>query len=621
MFISKLWKKSIRRKLIFIFCILLLSASIFYFWFDYSNNKNDSRDFAENHIKTLSEMLAFSVGAGLGENNFDIVQVAFNWAKSDSSVIFIDILDENNTSLVSHNPRHLSLNQNGILSKTGAVWDEKYLTFHSPINYKGKNFGSIIMAYSMEKMYKQLNERSLFTTFISVILFVIGFVAILIFSGIITRQIKKLKDAAVKVGSGDLEVNIDVNSEDEIGVLADSLKTMTREIKETSESLRREKQKAESAVQDTEHQKSLLAEQKDYLSKKINLILEEMNKFATGDLNIELICEKDDDIGKLCNGFNKAVFNMRKILLSVSEAVFATANASNEISSSSEQMAIGAQEQSTQTSEVSKAVEEMAKTILDTTQNSSLAAKAAMKSGAIAKEGGIVVKETIEGMNRVAAVVRKSAETVLALGKSSDAIGEIIQVIEDIADQTNLLALNAAIEAARAGEQGRGFAVVADEVRKLAERTTKATKEIALMIKQIQKDTEGAVASMKKGTDEVERGKQLADKAGQSLSQIINGAEEVVSMVTRVAAASEEQSGAAEQISTNVEAISNVIQESAAGVQQIAATAEDLNKLTISLQDLISKFNINNGSEAENKNIYRDKSKHKFSAGQNKRLT
>ena len=126
-------------------------------------------------------------------------------------------------------------------------------------------------------------------------------------------------------------------------------------------------------------------------------------------------------------------------------------------------------------------------------------------------------------------------KTVQELGKNSDQIGEIIQVIDDIADQTNLLALNAAIEAARAGEQGRGFAVVADEVRKLAERTTKATKEIAVMIKKIQNDTNGAVLSIMQGTQEVEKGKELANKAGDSLKQIIIGAGEVVDMATQVA--------------------------------------------------------------------------------------
>ena len=170
----------------------------------------------------------------------------------------------------------------------------------------------------------------------------------------------------------------------------------------------------------------------------------------------------------------------------------------------------------------------------------------------------MLLKLLLPGMNKIAEVVTEAASTVQELGNSSEKIGEIVQVIDDIADQTNLLALNAAIEAARAGEQGRGFAVVADEVRKLAERTTKATKEIASMIKQIQKETIGAVQSMEKGTVEVSKGKELVEKAGVSLNQIISSSQEVVDNVSQVAAASEEQSATSEQISKNIEAISSV---------------------------------------------------------------
>jgi methyl-accepting chemotaxis protein len=314
--------------------------------------------------------------------------------------------------------------------------------------------------------------------------------------------------------------------------------------------------------------------------------------FSTGDLTARMEGDYYGSFKRFQSYVNNLGSSLENIIKDVTDAVAATASASSQISSSTEEMAAGSEEQSQQATEVASAVEEMTKTIIETTKNASEATDAAKNSGNIAKDGGKVVNETIEGMNKIAEVVKRSASTVHKLGKSSEQIGEIIQVIDDIADQTNLLALNAAIEAARAGEQGRGFAVVADEVRKLAERTTKATKEIAAMIKEIQKDTTGAVSSMEEGTDEVERGKQLADKAGQSLAEIIKGTEKVSDIVSQVAAASEEQSSASEQISKNIEAISSVTQESTAGIQQIARAAEDLNHLTNNLETIIAKFKI-----------------------------
>lgn len=364
---------------------------------------------------------------------------------------------------------------------------------------------------------------------------------------------------------------------------------MVEDLKAANANIQQEKEGVEKKVEIATAQ---IQEEKEYLNNKIEQILTEMEKFADGDLTVNLESSNNDAIGMLFAGFNKVVEDIRNIIINVITVIDSVSQTSSDISSSAEEMAAGAQEQSAQTADVSCAVEEMTKTIMETYKNASNAADAAKNSGEIAKDGGDVVKETIEGMNKIAEVVKKSAETVQALGKSSDEIGEIVQVINDIADQTNLLALNAAIEAARAGEQGRGFAVVADEVRKLAERTTKATKEIAIMIRQIQKDTDDAVKSMSKGTKEVENGKNLADKAGLSLNQIISGTEEVTEIITQVAAISEEQSGAAEQISKNIESISTVTHQSAEGVQQIARSAENLNKLTGNLQELVSQFKI-----------------------------
>ncbi|MHB1687846.1 MAG: HAMP domain-containing methyl-accepting chemotaxis protein [Ignavibacteriaceae bacterium] len=321
-----------------------------------------------------------------------------------------------------------------------------------------------------------------------------------------------------------------------------------------------------------------------------------MEKLSQGDLTARMVGDYKGNYKNLQTYVDNLGNSLDTLISQVAEAVLTTSNATNEISSSAEEMAAGSEEQTQQTSEVASAVEEMTRTILNNTHNATLAAETAKESGLKAKQGGEVVKETVKGMIKISEVVKKSAATVEALGKNSDQIGEIVQVIDDIADQTNLLALNAAIEAARAGDQGRGFAVVADEVRKLAERTTKATKEIETMIKKIQKDTGEAVISMKQGTQEVDKGKELAGKAGEVLGEIIKGAEKTSDIVAQVAAASEEQSSAAEQISKNIDAISTVTQQSAKGIQQIAQSSENLNRLTQYLENLVKKFNISNAS-------------------------
>ncbi len=383
-------------------------------------------------------------------------------------------------------------------------------------------------------------------------------ITLLVCSGIFWSIRKMVTSPLAEVGTkmeaiavGDIRQQIEYKSNDEIGDVARSFGRMT-----------------------------------EYLSE----MAVAADQMADGDLKVDVQPKSQDDA--LGNSFSKMSLSLRGMIVNVSKTSESLLSASTEISSNAEQMASGAKQQTDQTTQVSTAVEEMTATVIETSKNAAEASVVATQSSEMATAGSEVVTETIAGMQRIADVVASSANTIGELAKSADQIGEIISVIDEIADQTNLLALNAAIEAARAGEQGRGFAVVADEVRKLAERTTKATAEITGMIKGIQRDTGDAVKSMEEGTVEVNAGRELADKAGDSLNEILDMSQRVNSMIQQIATAAEEQSAAAEEISRNVDQIASVTQDTAKGASESAFASEDLNKQAEGLSRIVSEFKV-----------------------------
>ncbi len=312
-----------------------------------------------------------------------------------------------------------------------------------------------------------------------------------------------------------------------------------------------------------------------------------------GDLTQSVQIEGRDEIAALAQAFNTFVKQIHDTIVEVASVTSNVAAASTQIAASSDEMAQGMNTQNNQVMQISSAIEQMSASIVEVARKSNDAAANASDSGKVAQEGGQVVSETITDMQAISDAVNAGAASVSELGKRSQQIGQIIEVINDIADQTNLLALNAAIEAARAGEHGRGFAVVADEVRKLADRTTKATDEIADSIKAIQGETQQAVDRMQSGTQQVETGVQRAQRAGASLQQIVSSAQEVASLIQSIAAAAEQQSSASEQVARNVEAVSEVTQSATQGANQAASTAGQLSTQAEQLQRLVGKFKVN----------------------------
>jgi methyl-accepting chemotaxis protein len=506
-----IFKSSLQARLIGVFALPLLAISLFGIIYYSASQRSEGREASEQNAQLLSQMLSFAVGAGLNDGNFDLVQTAFDWAKGDTSVAFVMLLDENGKTIVEHNPHRYKYDVASVL-KSGFLSDAPDLiTAVRQIEYKSRKLGHTVVGISMDRVSAQTGEHIFISSVFNVLILAAGIVVIIMITRILVRDIRSL------------QTSID-----------------------------------------------------------------------NADLNSQFATSRQDEMGQLQNSFDRFVKSIRETLLHVSEAAAAVASASAEISSSTEQMAAGTQEQTSQSEEVAAAVGQMTKIIVENSRSAAQAAETSKSARAAAEQGGQVVEDTVKGIRKIADVVRQSASSIQELGKSSVQIGEIVRVIDDIADQTNLLALNAAIEAARAGEHGRGFAVVADEVRKLAEQTTTATKQIADMIRRIQLDTQGAVQTMGDATTKANEGITLADRAGTSLQDIVHTSQQLTEMVGRIANASEEQSNASEQISKNVEAIATVAQQTASGTQQVARAAEDLNRLTETLERLVAQFRLTN---------------------------
>jgi methyl-accepting chemotaxis protein len=385
----------------------------------------------------------------------------------------------------------------------------------------------------------------------------------------IVAPVKDLMRIADALGRGDLTKKANVKTGDELGQL--------------SETFNRTIDRLQGLVQTETDRDKMQHQVMDFLSV--------VSTAAEGDLTIKAEVTADA-LGSVADAFNLMIAGLTTLVTQASNVASEIQRSTSDILSSADRMRMGAEQQSSQIRNASDAVNAMSLTTQRMAENAGAATQTSVKATQAAVKGGAAVSETIKGMQRIRATVQSTGKKIKGLGERSLEIGAIIEVINEIATQTNLLALNAAIEAARAGEQGRGFAVVADEVRKLAERAARATKDITGLIKGIQVETSEAVTVMEEGTREVEEGTKLADQAGTALREIEQIVKQTSTLMTDITRAAADQVKSTESVVHTMGNISQLTQETAHGVQETVATISGLADLTNRLNDAIGRFKI-----------------------------
>ncbi|APV39527.1 methyl-accepting chemotaxis protein [Pseudomonas frederiksbergensis] len=315
-------------------------------------------------------------------------------------------------------------------------------------------------------------------------------------------------------------------------------------------------------------------------------------RVAAGDLTQNLISERQDELGQLQRAMQSMTLGLRELIGGIGDGVTQIANAAEELSAVTEQTSAGVNSQKVETDQVATAMNEMTATVQEVARNAEEASEAAVAADQQAREGDKVVGEAIAQIERLAKEVGHSTEAMGHLKRESDKIGSVLDVIKSVAQQTNLLALNAAIEAARAGEAGRGFAVVADEVRSLAQRTQKSTEEIEELIVGLQTGTQQVATIMDNSRSLTDSSVELTRRAGGSLESITRTVSAIQSMNQQIAAAAEQQSAVAEEINRSVLNVRDVSEQTSAASEETAASSVELARLGTHLQMLVGRFKV-----------------------------
>ncbi|MEM7112566.1 MAG: methyl-accepting chemotaxis protein [Chloroflexota bacterium] len=389
---------------------------------------------------------------------------------------------------------------------------------------------------------------------------------------LLTAQVNRIQIVFSEIARENFNARVEVISGDELGQLAEGLNGIldrTVDLIQTSE-------------------------ERDQIEESIIKLLDEVSGVADGDLTRE--AEITEEItGAIADSFNFMITELRNIITNVQDATLQVSSSANEIQVTAEHLAEGSESQASQIIDTSAAIDEMSVSIQQVSENATLSAAVGEQAAENAQRGARAVRDTIAGMGRIQEQVQETGKRIRRLGESSEEIGIFVELIEDIADRTAVLALNASIQASMAGEAGVGFAVVAEEVESLAEQVTDATKQIANLTRTIQSETTEAVQAMDFTTKEVTQGSQLAQVAGQSLVEIETVSQRLSELIQSISLAAQQQARGSETIARSMNDIAEVTQQTAAGTKQAAVSINNLAELANGLRGSVSTFKLPNG--------------------------
>lgn len=454
-------------------------------------------------------------------------------------------------------------------SSLGAPRSYGIATIGSDNGLEDNFFGYVFTRIDQDDYIKPINNLQLILIVLMLVILIIITIILTFISRSVVFPVLTLRGALLEVSYGNYDVTVPVKSEDEVGEVSKTFNQLLKDIRGYI-----------STDEDRQRQE-----------KQVSNMLGVVSTMSSGDLTKEAEVTADV-MGAVADSINYMAQQLKVIINQVSEVSTNIGSSASEILASTEHLSKGAQQQHELITDTSAAVDEMAISINQVSQSAESAANAAQNSAQIAETGGNTVGEAVEGMNKIRSSVAEISKRIKKLGESSQEIGEIVNVISDIAGQTNMLALNAAIEAARAGEQGRGFAVVADAVRQLAERSSKATKDIALLIKSIQAETQEAVRVMEDSTTEVVEGSKLAENAKEKLDEIIGNSKQLAELISSISLSSRQQSRATEEVNKAMTSISEITTQTTTGIVQAAESVGEMARLAEQLQEQIKRFKI-----------------------------